>query len=551
MKSLVTFIFFTIQAFAADYYVDYATGSDSNAGTSTGAPFKHAPGDPRATGNVPGTLSAGDNVIFKGGVTYSFTSGATDDYIDIPSSGTSGNSITYISGHDSAYNWGTGNAVIDGEFANHTYSSRLGVITFVGEEYITIDGLKIVNAFSDLGTSETNRNVVGAIGWTGSAAQTGVIIQNCIIEDAIANGIFIMGVYGSPETNYPTGFTIDNNTISSTHGHNIMLRYGLTDFVITNNDLSTPGTTTGQADNISFSYDDGSDTGGTEQRRHIVRGNVMRGSEDKGHILFQENTLDVVVEKNHFTGDTLVGSLLIAGHQENLTIRNNLFDSDTPSSGFEGTIRFRTDQGNIADHDNIDIHNNTFVGRSYTPGSQNISGIIYVHSGNDSGSTIVSNLDIRNNIFDTTANDDLLIWFESDGASGTVVDESTLTIDYNVYEAGTNTDPFYYGADGALSFADWKTASSQDANSTEADLTFSDEAGGDYSLAASDTAAIDSGVDLSGFFTDDYDGTTRSTPYDIGAFEVPAPGSAYTGQLRLDSSGAIPSLSNGASFKLD
>ena len=56
---------------AATYYVDYSSGSDGNSGTSTSAPFKHAPGGAGCTGNCAATgLVAGDKVIFKKGVVY-------------------------------------------------------------------------------------------------------------------------------------------------------------------------------------------------------------------------------------------------------------------------------------------------------------------------------------------------------------------------------------------------------------------------------------------------------------------------------------------------
>ena len=70
------------------YYVDFDGGSDSAPGTSAGSAWKHAPGDPNATGNANRNLQPGNKVLFKGGVHYRGS-------IDIPSSGTAGNYITY------------------------------------------------------------------------------------------------------------------------------------------------------------------------------------------------------------------------------------------------------------------------------------------------------------------------------------------------------------------------------------------------------------------------------------------------------------------------
>lgn len=55
----------------ANYYVDFASGSDNNNGASATAPWMHCPGDKAALGISAATaLKPGDNVYFKGGVTY-------------------------------------------------------------------------------------------------------------------------------------------------------------------------------------------------------------------------------------------------------------------------------------------------------------------------------------------------------------------------------------------------------------------------------------------------------------------------------------------------
>jgi hypothetical protein len=63
-------------------------------------------------------------------------------------------------------------------------------------------------------------------------------------------------------------------------------------------------------------------------------------------------------------------------------------------------------------------------------------------------------------------------------------------------------------------------------------LTFTNVTAGseDFHLISTDTDAIDNGADLSGTFTTDIDGTTRSGTWDIGADEYvsSAPTSTYT-----------------------
>lgn len=88
----------------ATYYVDYSGGSDAAAGTSTGAAWKHCPGDANATGSAASaSLLPGDTVNFKGGVVYRGS-------ITLSASGSAGNQITY----QTASGWGTGTAIISG-----------------------------------------------------------------------------------------------------------------------------------------------------------------------------------------------------------------------------------------------------------------------------------------------------------------------------------------------------------------------------------------------------------------------------------------------------
>ena len=91
---------------AATYYVDFDGGSDTNAGTSAAAPFKHCPGDAAATGAAKITyFAAGDTVIFKGGVHYR-------GIVVVSRAGGPDNLIVYDG--NTAGTFGTGRAVIDG-----------------------------------------------------------------------------------------------------------------------------------------------------------------------------------------------------------------------------------------------------------------------------------------------------------------------------------------------------------------------------------------------------------------------------------------------------
>jgi hypothetical protein len=90
----------------ATYYIDFAAGVNTNAGTSAGAPWKHCPGDSNATGTPSTTnLASGDVVIFKGGVAYEGQLRALWD-------GSVGAPIIYDG--NTAGTFGTGRATISG-----------------------------------------------------------------------------------------------------------------------------------------------------------------------------------------------------------------------------------------------------------------------------------------------------------------------------------------------------------------------------------------------------------------------------------------------------
>ncbi len=92
-----------LQVAANTYYIDYDTGDDASDGQSTGAPWQHAPGDPKATDNPAAiTLQFGDTVLFRGGVVYRGT-------IIINVDGSAGGPIIY-----KGDGWGVQKAIIDG-----------------------------------------------------------------------------------------------------------------------------------------------------------------------------------------------------------------------------------------------------------------------------------------------------------------------------------------------------------------------------------------------------------------------------------------------------
>jgi hypothetical protein len=87
-------------AHATTYYIDYSSGLDSNNGTSTSTPWKHHPYMAtwgQGVTPVTYTHAAGDKFIFKGGVTWLWTSGDHLFPLTIVAGGSAGNMDTYTS----------------------------------------------------------------------------------------------------------------------------------------------------------------------------------------------------------------------------------------------------------------------------------------------------------------------------------------------------------------------------------------------------------------------------------------------------------------------
>jgi len=98
--------FLAIPAFAASYHVDFEAGDDTKDGLAPAAAFKHAPGDPAATGQAAALkLQAGDTVLFKGGVVYRGS-------VSVKVSGEPGKPVVFDG--NTADKWGKGPAIIDG-----------------------------------------------------------------------------------------------------------------------------------------------------------------------------------------------------------------------------------------------------------------------------------------------------------------------------------------------------------------------------------------------------------------------------------------------------
>jgi hypothetical protein len=180
------------------YYVDFAGGADSNNGTAKANPWKYAPGMAACTANCAAySHSAGDQFIFKGGVTWDNTVAPwTNAY-----SGAAGNPDYY--GVDAT--WYTGGSwthpVFDGgSIASIPLSYKLGYFKFTGS-YLTFDSLQVQN----IGIAGTNQDNY-ALSFTGHD----LLIENMVLP--VQSRIAILVTEGSGTT--VSNFTFSGNTIS-------------------------------------------------------------------------------------------------------------------------------------------------------------------------------------------------------------------------------------------------------------------------------------------------------------------------------------------------
>ncbi len=202
------------------YYVDFTAGADTNSGTSAAASWKHAPGDPDATGLAASTtLQPGDTVVFKGGVVYNGT-------IDLPWSGLPGRPITYDG--NSAGTFGTGRAIIDGMGrARGPLANQFGFVggeTWNGVEDVGVSDVVIENfeirdlryIWNDTGGGWNN----GPQGIEIAGVGSNITIENCWIHDiqpialAVNNNSEVMGSLNAWTSVHVTATTFNDSNVS-------------------------------------------------------------------------------------------------------------------------------------------------------------------------------------------------------------------------------------------------------------------------------------------------------------------------------------------------
>ena len=202
------------------YFVDFASGSDANSGTSPATAWEHAPGDPSARG-VPAntTLRPSDTVDFRGGVVYEGT-------VDLDFSGLPGRPITYDGNSEGTF--GTGRAIIDGMGTAlgplaYQYGFRGGEtwngVEDVGVSSVILDNFEIRDQryiWNDTGGGWGNGPQGIAIGGAGS----NVTVENCWIHDvqpialAVNDNSEVMGTLNAWTSVHVTNFSFTDSNVS-------------------------------------------------------------------------------------------------------------------------------------------------------------------------------------------------------------------------------------------------------------------------------------------------------------------------------------------------
>lgn len=163
-------------SWAATYYIDYATGADTNNGTSKSTPWKlhpYMPGFNGSYSHVPG-----DVFVFKGGVTWP----ATTMPLTIAASGSAGNIDTYTV----EQTWYSGGAwsqpIFDGNNSLGRNSFLIGD-NYQPQSYLLFDNLHLKNCGADDGSGT-------ALSFGGGSH---IEVRNMLLEpDAV--GAFSYGV---------------------------------------------------------------------------------------------------------------------------------------------------------------------------------------------------------------------------------------------------------------------------------------------------------------------------------------------------------------------
>lgn len=497
---------------AATYYVDFASGSDSNPGTSETSPWKRCPGDPNATG-VTGSvnLQPGDIVLFRSGVVYLGN-------IKLNWSGSSGAPISYIGN-----SWGgTARAIITTQNSSGTAvsGSSQSHIVFSGFEVRDIGGYAENDPIWNTTAPVTSPPGGTGVGLTGGA---NILISDCLFAEIgqwqnkvpMSGTTSVTGNGISLEDN--TGITIANCEFTRTKiALSIKAKTAIRDIIVTNCNFHNY---------LVWCIDVAPRAAGATLSNILIVGNNIHDYTE-----FDSANWKGYDEKPHTDGVFLRTAGIENTTWSKIRISRNRFYSTATSGG--GTASIYLSQGASAMIDNNLFFNQRHprtIAKLYppAPGTSHQLVEIYNNTFYDSTSAInLRNTDrarttvrIKNNIFfrQTSSTASTPIFIE-DGTS------RPTECDYNVYYVSGHQNVWRDNS----TYRNLNSVKSLgfDAHSVFGNPQFISTSGGlganslnnNLSLS-SGSPAIGRGFDLSSLFNTDFLGLQRQNPWDIGAYE--------------------------------
>lgn len=333
----------------ATYYVDYGSGSDAAAGTSTGAAWKHLPGDGSATGTPAAVSINGETIYLKGGVVYNI--GDSNGVAVSSARYSNANGCTIASGD--AVGWGVGRAIMDG--------AGVGIHWFqiTAMTNVTLRGLELRNT--------VDRDNNAALYIFRSASN---VVDSCVIHDCGTNlsnchqdAMELSGDVVGAGYHIVTNCTIYNSTQKDIETHSSCLGNR-----IVNNYL---GAASDHCITISSDL-------------NTVSGNII------------SNAAAVNV---WLQASTDPGYGIKLSSSSTTTCRSNLIFNNLVSHCNGGIV---LENVGALDMNYNRVFNNTVVDVGYSNGSGSPSGLMRF---NVTGTGVHNNTEVRNNIFYVTVND--------------------------------------------------------------------------------------------------------------------------------------------------
>lgn len=491
---------------AVTYYVDYAGGSDSNNGTSPTTSFRHSPGDPNCYGTCASTsLSAGDKVIFKGGVVYNSSTANFRGTIEVnwAGSGDADGSRIIYDGDSGTYapRWGSGTAraIIDGN-GSQDYLFYFPSV----KNYVIINNFELRNGYE----AGNRGKLIMA-----DNASTYVNVSNCVFHDGgnptLPNlsgiGIYMAGSYWKIFNNI---FYDCYDTAIHMHGrasYNKVYNNEITDKIIWGIVLASLNSSDNQTSNSIYNN--------SIHDIYYYDGKGPHTDFIYLQLIGTATISDTRIYNNRFYNSVNFGDGSSPSHYGGTAM---LFAQNSAENGLGGSINDTYIYNNVffnphsypavsfgSKGSNVYIYNNTFLGM--------LSGSTFGGAGGMDAARSFTGVYIKNNIIKTG------------GFLLSIPNNTTnIEIDYNNYHTSYPYEPFVHKG-SFLSYNSWKGLG-YDATSygPTSDPLFQSIGYSNYDLRLQASSPIrNKGTSLCCTFTADLNGICRPQGgvWDIGAYE--------------------------------